>query len=108
MATTKNIEISEASWQKMVIQLAVSKGWKYYHPPDNIPNKAGKRQYVVAGYPDLTLVKDNRLLFIELKRNLGKTTKEQVEWLEALKKAGAEVYVWRPKDYNEVVQVLSR
>lgn len=98
--------ISEASFQKMVIQIAQSNGWKYYHPPDNIPNKQGKRQNIVSGYPDLTLVRGERLIFAELKRNTGYASKEQKEWIEALSTAKAEAYIWKPKDLHTIIKLL--
>lgn len=99
-------EITEANWQKIVIKIAEEYGWKWYHPPDNIPNKAGRRQSVKAGYPDLTLVRNNRLIFIELKTNKGKATEQQEDWLEALSKAGAETHILRPKDILKVHKIL--
>lgn len=54
------------------------------------------------------LVKDTRLIFAELKKETGKTTPEQDEWLEALRIAGAEVYVWRPSQMREVIQILQK
>jgi hypothetical protein len=90
----------------MVIGIAIGFGWKYYHPPDNIPNRAGNRQTVIAGFPDLTLVRDERLVFVELKRNKARATVPQIKWLEALSATGAETYVWKPKDLSEVTTIL--
>lgn len=52
------------------------------------------------GWPDLTLVKGDRLIFAELKSAKGRLTLEQVNWLEALG-VPAESYVWRPTDWTE-------
>ena len=98
--------VSESDWQKIVIKIAVRNDWKWYHPPNNLPNKYGNIQNIVAGYPDLTLVKDKRLLFVELKTDKGRVSKEQKEWQEVLKKAGCECYIWRPKDLIEVQKIL--
>ena len=52
-----------------------------------------------AGFPDLVMIKDGRLLFAELKKQKGsRTTPEQLEWLSALTEAGVENYLWRPSD----------
>lgn len=48
------------------------------------------------------MVKGNRLVFAELKRMVGKLTQAQCEWMEALSGTGAEVYVWRPCDWDEI------
>jgi hypothetical protein len=87
--------------------LAFSRGWKYYHAPDNKPIN-GRIQKVIPGFPDLVMVKDNRLIFAELKKEVGRTTPEQDSWLAALKVTGAEVYVWRPSQLPEVVQILQK
>ena len=99
--------MSEAAFQRIVIFFATKNGWKYYHPPDNIPRRNGAVQNIVAGYPDLTLVKDNRLIFAELKRNKGKVSLKQEQWLNALSKAGAETYVWKPENIKEIQNILS-
>jgi hypothetical protein len=87
--------------------LAFSRGWKYYHAPDNKPIN-GRIQKVIPGFPDLVLVKENRLIFAELKKEIGRTTPEQDAWLAALKETGAEVYVWRPSQLPEVIQILQK
>jgi hypothetical protein len=53
------------------------------------------------------LVRGERLLFAELKREKGKLSAEQEAWLEDLRRVpGVEVYVWRPGDMDEIAQVL--
>jgi hypothetical protein len=53
-----------------------------------------------TGFPDLVLVRDGRLLFVELKAERGKASPEQGEWLEALSGVhGIEVCLWRPADW---------
>jgi hypothetical protein len=98
---------SEAAWQQKVTQLALSCGWRVYHPPDNRPSgNTGRVQAVEPGYPDLTLVRGDRLLFAELKAEKGRLGPGQQEWLDALAAAGAETRLWRPSDWDEVVAVL--
>lgn len=100
-------EISEREWQNQVHRLALAKGWKYYHAPDNKPVN-GRIQKVVAGFPDCVLVKGKRLIFAELKRENGKVSSEQTDWLVALAATGAECYVWRPSQAREVLEILSK
>ena len=97
--------ISERDWQGQVMRLAFSRGWKHYHAPDNKPIN-GRIQKVVAGFPDLVLVKNERLIFAELKKELGVVAEAQTEWLEALALTGAECYVWRPSQLRDVVAIL--
>lgn len=103
--------VTEAAWQTTVQQLASLAGWKHFHAPDNMPRTSRRGtvyvQNVRAGYPDLTLVKGDRLIFAELKRETGKPSPEQVDWLAALAAVpGVETYLWRPSDRDQVMAVL--
>ena len=99
--------ISERDWQNQVHRLAHDLGWKYYHAPDNRPVH-GRIQKVVAGFPDCVLVKGNRLIFAELKKELGIVSEAQESWLAALAATGVECYVWRPSQMREVQQILAQ
>jgi hypothetical protein len=99
-------EITEASWQSTVVALAKARGWTVYAPPPNRPAN-GHIINTRAGYPDLTMVRDGRILWAELKKETGKLTAEQVAWLDLLLLAGAEVAVWRPSDLETVQAVLA-
>lgn len=99
--------ISEREWQNQVHRLAASLGWKYYHAPDNKPIN-GRIQKIVAGFPDLVLVKGNRLMFAELKKEIGVLSAAQEEWIAALRATGVEVYVWRPSQVREVQRILAQ
>jgi hypothetical protein len=60
-----------------------------------------------AGLPDLILCKPPRLLFAELKREQGRVSKAQADWLDALSRcAGVEVYLWKPSDWESIVRIL--
>lgn len=77
--------------------LAKMTGWMSYHTL----RSRGSR----AGYPDRTCVRE-RVLYAELKREKSKPTPDQVQWLDALARAHAEVYLWRPGDLDEIGKVL--
>lgn len=130
--------MSEAAWQRQVSELALLYGWRLYHPPDNLPRttKRGRRyvQNVRAGFPDLVLVRPPELIFAELKTDRGRTSAEQDAWLEELgavanalrevieaynfdlahndpeleTRAAVDVYLWRPRDFDEVNERLGR
>jgi hypothetical protein len=55
------------------------------------------------GFPDLVLVRAPEILFWEVKKELGKTTPEQDEWLAALSSCGLEARVVRPSDLTAYV-----
>lgn len=87
-----------------VRRLAAALSWRAYH--------THRSQHSPAGFPDLTLVRDGRLVFAELKTERGKTTPEQDAWLEDLGLvevntsdhrgySDVAVYLWRPSDLLE-------
>lgn len=66
-----------------------------------------------AGFPDCVLVREHNgrayLIFCELKSNKGKLTAGQQEWLDLLSKIeGIGVYVWRPSDFESIVEILRK
>jgi VRR-NUC domain len=93
------LDVSEQEWQTQVVRLARLLGWRHFHPFNSRRSP--------SGFPDLCLVRD-RVVFAELKTERGKPSAEQAHWIEALEAAGAEVYVWRPSDLEQVGRVLGR
>ena len=89
---------------------AVVNGWLFYHTYNS--RRSDK------GYPDCTFVRDGRIVFAELKLHKKGTVKgdpaeSQVEWINELYKVHkrspktVEVYVWRPRDWDIIEQVLA-
>jgi len=61
-----------------------------------------------AGFPDLVLVKPPRVLFVELKSDDGRTTREQDAWLDDLSRCpGIERYLWKPQDLERAAAILA-
>ncbi len=89
---------SERQFQAQVTELATLRNWVWYHTHDSRRSP--------AGFPDLVLVRGRRLVFAELKRERGRLTKEQEQWLRTLQATDAEVYVWRPSDWPQVQETL--
>lgn len=83
-----------------VVKLARSLNWRCYHTYDSRRSE--------AGFVDLVLVRPPRLIFAELKAGDGKITPVQRTWLDLLAACKAEVYVWRPSDYELVSALLAR
>ena len=95
-------DILEKDWQKQVRLLADQLGYRRaYHTFDSRRSD--------TGFPDLVLVspKRQRIIFLELKRETGKVSDRQAEWVRDLHAAGAEVYVARPRDLQALAAVLS-
>lgn len=91
--------IAEKAAQQTILDLAHTLGWKSYHVFDS--------RRSAGGFPDLVLVRRDRLVFAELKKEGEEPRPDQVEWLSALAVAGAEVYVWTIADWDEVVETLT-
>lgn len=119
--------MTEAVWQKAVIDLAQACGWTVAHfrPARAGGGEAAERWMTPVaahgkGFPDLVLVRPPHLIFAELKTDTGRERAEQKMWLsllsavaddcnEATGEAGyVQVYVWRPRDVDEVARVLAR
>ena len=107
---------TEEEFQQQVIDLAHYDGWKVAHFRKARIMVNGKETYRTpvqadgTGFPDLILVKGKRLIAAELKIKRGgriKMTAEQWDWLEALGRAGTEVYTWIPEDWEDIVEILS-
>ena len=91
--------VTERDWQGYVVALARLHGWLVYHPLDSRGS--------TAGYPDLTMVRDGRLVVAELKSMAGKVSVAQEQWLAAFGAVpGVLADVWRPSDRTTVDQIL--
>ena len=88
----------EALFQSHVLGLLRARGWQSYHAWSAIHSR--------AGFPDLVAWRDERLLFAELKAPRGRLSAEQAAVIEGLRATGAEVYVWYPRDWDEIEGVL--
>lgn len=100
---------TESGFTRAVLELAKLHGWRSAHFRPAMTAKGWRTpvQGDGAGFPDLVLVRGCRLIFAELKSATGKVKPEQTEWLLRLGGAGAEVFIWRPKDWAEITEKLS-
>lgn len=110
------VKSGEDSWLSCVLDLAKVLGWRRLHIlPARIKDKNdGTWQYrtPVSGdgrdFPDLLLLRDKRQIVAELKVGENMPTPGQLQWLAAFKLVGAEIYTWRPEDFEEVKRILAR
>lgn len=105
------IQLSESQFQSQVTQLANLFGWSWMHIRTGMNLRGYYRTPISgplgAGWPDLVLTKDQRLLFVELKAEKGKVTGLQSEVMGVLGLIPcAEVYVWRPSDWDSILEIL--
>ena len=91
--------VTEKEWQAQVEQLARLNRWRVYHPWTSIRS--------AEGFPDLTLVRPPRLVFLELKRESGKVRIAQEGWLADLAACGHVARVARPSDWDSLVALLT-
>jgi hypothetical protein len=107
--SAERVEVSEADWQRTVVETAEALGWVVCHTRRSFGGMG--QGWVTAttlkGWPDLVLIRPPRLVFAELKKESGRLTDDQRRVLELLSKCdGAETHVWRPSDWHEVAAVL--
>lgn len=97
---TLDAACSEKDFQAAVIDLARLCGWKVYHTHDSRRSP--------CGFPDLFLVRGDRVVVLELKTMHGRLTDDQRAWLDALKRAGIDAWLVRPSDWEWIVATLRR
>ncbi len=95
--------MSEREFQNQIIALARMTGWRVYSIPDS-------RHASLAGFPDLVLwnTKKKTTLFCELKTDKGRIRPEQTVVHEELRECGQTVFIWRPRDWDLVVETLGK
>jgi hypothetical protein len=92
------VAMTEAQLLETIREAAVLGGWLLYHTRDSRGS--------AAGFPDLVLVRGNRVIFAECKTEYGRPTHEQLHWLITLRAAGQEAKIWRPSDLDAVLRIL--
>lgn len=92
--------MTEKQFQQDVLDLATKLGYSHYHTFNSRRSD--------PGFPDLVLCHRDkaRILFVECKLDDTKTTPAQDHWHDTLAWCDQEVYVWRPKDWDEIVEIL--
>lgn len=93
--------MNEKEWQAKVVEFAQWNGWHVFHPYYSRRSE--------PGWPDLSMIRNGRLVFAELKTRTGRVTPPQHHVLGLLAACeSVEVYLWRPQDWVDVQRVLSR
>lgn len=109
--------VTEKEFAAQVCELAELYGWSWAHfrPAQN---RRGHWQTPVAGplgagWPDLVLVRDRdgRMMHVELKAQKTRLSDDQSVVLDYLRRVARfhgwyEVHVWRPSDWDEIVERL--
>ena len=90
--------VTEKQWQKDVRDAALVYGWLFFHHWTSM--------HSADGFPDCVMLRGNRLVVAELKREGREPTEAQLRWLQAFRESGAEAYVWRPSDTEWMHEAL--
>jgi hypothetical protein len=101
--------LNEREFTKQVIDVAHQFGWLIVHfLPGQAPNGRPTTRYLGdgKGYFDITAIRE-RIVFAELKIPPNTATTEQKIWAQQAIRAGAEVYLWKPADYDDIVKVFA-
>jgi hypothetical protein len=103
----------EEDFQQQIIDFAHLNGWRVAHfRTVRIQRKDGSVYYATPvqadgeGFPDLVLLKGNLVIVAEIKSEKGKLSDAQRDWLSAWEMTEADVYVWRPQDWDEIEKRL--
>lgn len=91
--------LSETEFLTRIRRLAKEAGFLVYHTHDSRRSD--------EGFPDIVATDGARVLWIELKSATGKLTAAQARWIELLQHAGQECYIWRPKDWPAIIEILT-
>ncbi len=105
----------EAEFQKEVIALAKRCGYLAAHfRKVRVQRQNGSVWWETpvqadgAGFPDLILAGNNRIVAAELKVKKNRPTEKQDVWLEAFRNAGVSAFVWYPSMWDAIVKELEK
>ena len=105
----RDLDNSERVFQAKVIQIAKMNGWMVFHArrSQGIDGKWYTAVQGDVGFPDLVMAHRSRgVIYAELKAPQGRVEPMQKQWIETLDLAGAEAYVWYPKDLQQIAERL--
>ena len=77
MTTARQVRISEADFASWLEDFLRVHNWLFYH--------TRRSDRSVKGFPDYVCVRGEEVVFLEIKGEGGVVSKEQEEWLRALK-----------------------
>lgn len=94
--------MSEERLAMVVRDAALLYEWLHYHTHDSRRSD--------RGFPDIVLIKGDRILWRELKTQKGKLSPDQEIWRDRLLAAGADWAIWRPIQWgnDEILKELMR
>jgi hypothetical protein len=91
---------TESEFQSAILQLARLCGWWVYHP--------WYSNHSERGWPDLVIIGYGQIMYRELKSGKRKVTPSQAAVIELINANGGDAKVWRPEDWPEIEETLTR
>lgn len=103
-------DMTEAEFQDNVVRLAKAHGWLVCHVyPGRTATGKVRTNTTYKGFPDLTLLKRGRLVFLELKAVDGTASPEQRRWIALSQHVpGVEAYIVDPRDWPAVHRLITQ
>jgi hypothetical protein len=106
--------VTRSSWETVVLDALALYRWRVAHFRPARMADGSWRTPVAAqgkGFPDLVIVRDQSLGFVELKSDADRLRPEQLDWQLALASVSAVsahvlVEVWRPSNFDRVMQLI--
>ena len=93
------IEMNEYEFMRLVMKWADEFNWLWFHSYD------GRKYVGTKGFPDLCLVRKDKMIFAELKIGREIPTADQRKWLSLINSFGKKrifSVVWRPDDWRKI------
>jgi hypothetical protein len=104
------LKISEAQFQRQVVDIATWHNWLVDHTPPMRSAKGAVFTGGLIGKTDLVLfsLKGKGIIYAELKSETGRVSPSQALFKNVILKNGGEYYLWKPSDLPAIVERLSR
>ena len=99
---------TERQFARQIEYLLELGGWRWCHYEPAV-RQSGQWATPLRGdrgLPDYIAVRQNRVLYAEIKGDGGRLSADQRGWIADLLTAGQEVYIWHPDDLDIARQVL--
>lgn len=104
---------TEAECENAIIDAAILAGWRVHAERKSRTKDGGHLTAIKGhrGFPDLTMVRGEQILFVELKRDkTGKIGPGQQEWIDALDLGGnvRAFFLWVPSQQDQFIKRIQR
>lgn len=98
---------SEKEFQSWIIDTAKRREWKYSHTYRALMQDGQWRTTCANGFPDLLLIRGDRMVVFEVKSKTGRVEPDQEKWLDAFGGLPCcESWVVDPTMSSDVIRLL--